>query len=108
MEKKEYYKKWCEENKDKLKGYAREYYKKNREKVLEQAKNWIGNNPDKVKISKKKYYDSKKDELKEYYKSRRQESPFIECECGHKYRALDKKAHYKTDKHKKGMIPDIK
>jgi hypothetical protein len=35
---------------------AREYYKKKKSKIIENAKEWQKNNPDKVKEYKKKYY----------------------------------------------------
>ena len=35
---------------------AREYYKRKKSKIIENAKEWQKNNPDKVKEYKKKYY----------------------------------------------------
>jgi hypothetical protein len=49
QKKKEYMKKWQENNRAKVNEAARAWKKKNRDKVMESNKTWIKNNPDKQK-----------------------------------------------------------
>ena len=56
------YKEYCEDNKDKIKEYLGEYYKKNKDK----DKEYRENNKDKILKQKKLYRENNKDKIKEY------------------------------------------
>ena len=62
--KKEYDKKYYENNKDKIK----EYYENNKDKINEQRKEYYENNKDKINEQRKEYREKNKDKLKEYNK----------------------------------------
>ena len=63
-------KEWREDNKE----YDKEYYEKNKDKIIEQ---------------KKEYYEENKEKINRQY----------ECECGGKYTHQNKLQHLKTKKH---------
>lgn len=62
MDKKEYMKKYRQENKDAIRDYQREYYSKNREDMQQKKKIWRENNKEKLKEYQKKYWDKKQNE----------------------------------------------
>jgi DNA mismatch repair ATPase MutL len=63
-QRKEYNKKYYENNKKKLREHQREYREENKEQRKEYKKQWKKNNPEKVKKSHKKYNEKHKDEIK--------------------------------------------
>ena len=52
-----------EEAKAKRNEYQREYYKKNRERVLEQKRKWARANKDKIKASLERYWHRKAEKV---------------------------------------------
>ena len=52
--------------------YREEYYKNNKDKVIESEKKYYENNKDKIKESKKEYYENNKDKIKESRKKYRE------------------------------------
>ena len=68
MDRKEYMKKWREENKEKIKGYR----EKNKEKLKEQYKKWCENNKERLKEKQKEYKENNKERVKEKQKEYRE------------------------------------
>jgi len=66
--KKEYYKKWCEENKEYQKEYAKKYYQENKKKMKEKAKEYYEENKERNKERDREYYQKNKEKIKEYKK----------------------------------------
>lgn len=65
MDKKEYYRRWSEKNKDHLKAYKKQYRKDNAKKIYEYNKKYMENNPKKTKEwSQKCYYKHHEERLK--------------------------------------------
>ena len=62
MDRREYFKKYYEDNKEK----KREYYKENKEKLREQKKDYYKQNKAKFKEYDKEYREQNKDKMKEY------------------------------------------
>lgn len=62
---KAYYKKWKQENKDKV----QQYYKDNAKKIYEYQKKWRQENKDKVNAIQRRYYKNNKEKIlqKEWY-----------------------------------------
>ena len=58
---KEYQKKWKQENKEKIIEINRKYRQKNKEKLNEADKKYYEDNKDKVRESRKKYYEENKE-----------------------------------------------
>ena len=81
-------KKWHTENKEHIKEYKAELYKKN---IIQEK--------EKSKI----YYDLHKQEAIERVKQSRANSEIIICECGSSVKKVVLYAHIKTQKHKKYM-----
>lgn len=119
------YKEWKEENKEKLKLYAKEYREKNKEKIAETQKIYYANNQDKIKEyrennkdkiaeRKKNYYEKNKEQIKEghdawkannkehiaKYKRDRAEIKIVCC-CSSIISIDEKTRHEKTKKHTK-------
>jgi len=92
-EKKEYYKDYHIENKDKLTEQKKEYNIKNADKIKEQKKEYYIENADKIKEQKKEYYIENADKIKE-----KQNIKHI-CDCGGKYTNCHKNHHELTKKH---------
>ena len=59
-------------DKEKKKEYNKEYYKKNREKILENKKDYNENNKEKRKIYNKDYHENNKEKLLEIHKTYKQ------------------------------------
>lgn len=55
--------------KEQIKDYNREYYKKNKAKILQNVSNYTSNNKDKVKEYQQKYRLENKDKLSDYRKN---------------------------------------
>lgn len=81
---------WCEENREKIAEYQKEYQKEYRE-----------NNQEKIKEYNKEYYDKNKETKSEKNKQK------IECECGCVIRKSDLKRHQTSQKHKDLMEKQI-
>jgi 5-methylcytosine-specific restriction endonuclease McrA len=73
-DRKEYKKKWYEENKDKIKELNKKRYEENKDKLKEQQKKYNEQNNDKIKEYQKEYREENKDKMKEYYKQYREEN----------------------------------
>jgi|APGre2960657404_1045060.scaffolds.fasta_scaffold120122_1 hypothetical protein len=67
---KEYHKKYRQDNIDKEKENKKIYYENNAEKIKERSKEWRENNADKVKERSKKYYKDNYDKLREKNKEK--------------------------------------
>jgi len=65
-ERKEYYKKYYQENKEKINKHNKEYRQDNKEKINKHNKEYHQNNKEKIKERVKKYYENNKEKIKEY------------------------------------------
>ena len=70
----EYDKKYYQENKEKKKQRVKNYYEANKEKVRQRQKNYHQANKQKINQRAKNYREANKEKLKEYRKNRRQEN----------------------------------
>ena len=87
--KKEYNKKYYENNKDYYKEYLKQYRENNKEYIQEYNKEYRENNKELIKELKKNWYEKNKEKFN--------------CECGGKYIFQNKEQHCKTKKHTKFM-----
>ena len=80
-----------EQKRELKKEYGNEYYKNNKDKILEQAKEYREQNKDKIKQRDNKYYKNNTDKIKEKHKKYREaneeaikanKSEKITCQCG--------------------------
>jgi hypothetical protein len=94
-ENKENYKKWCEENKNKILEKQKKYQKENSQKLKEYAKNYREENKEKAKEYQKNYTEENQEKLKE------KASIKYTCVCGSTIRLDSKSKHEKTKKHLK-------
>jgi len=94
----EYYKKYCENNKEKLAEKAKQYYENNKENYKEKKKIYYEHNKEKNK--------EKKNELSKQYREKNKEK--ITCECGCEIQKLKIKIHKQTLKHMKLMTQKMK
>ena len=79
--------------------YWKKYYEANKEKLKEQKKKWRDANKDKVNSEKKKEYQKKYDaKNKEKIKARRER--LIVCECGEEMKAFSLRKHKTSKIHK--------
>jgi hypothetical protein len=60
-------KKWRDKNREKIKEYNKKKYKENREDRIKQSEEYNLKNKDKLKGYRKKYYEENKEKFKEYY-----------------------------------------
>ena len=91
--KREYVKKWYQENKDAKKSYCKEYYEDNKDKIAEQKREYYDNNKDKIAAQQREYYEANKSAIHEKLKEK------TTCVCGSCYRRTDKSKHERTIKH---------
>jgi hypothetical protein len=68
---KEYNKKYKQDNKEELKKKRKEYYDENRDKCLEISKKYVNENKNKIKKYKKEYREENRDKIKKYQKKYR-------------------------------------
>ena len=61
----QYFKKYYEANKDRIKAKEKEYYELNKEVIKEHSREWQANNPEKARLQKKKYYEVHKNNIKQ-------------------------------------------
>lgn len=89
-DKKEYFKEYIEQNRDKIREYKKEYREKNKEKIAERSKKYYEKNRKKYK----KWCDNNKEKIKEYKKQ------LYTCiSCNTTIRKDGKTKHNKTKKH---------
>jgi len=95
--------------------YYKQYYKNNKEELLEKLKEYCENNKEKIKERKKGYYEKNKEKMKEYrennkeqikermkeyYKNNKEKiKQKITCVCGSVINYGEKSQHIKTKKH---------
>jgi hypothetical protein len=75
--------------KDAWNTYIRDYYHRNKPKVLEAQHRYYKKNCEMIKAQKKEYYQRRKEELNEK----------VVCECGGKYTRQNLHTHEKTGRH---------
>ena len=92
---KEQQKKYYEENADKIKEYNKKYKEDNSDKVKECNKKYQKDNADKLKEYAKKYYEENADNFKEYAKKYYEENADKINECNKKYKEDNKCDHNK-------------
>ena len=77
LSRKEYKKKYNEDNKESIKEYMKKYDQDNKESIKEYRKKWYQENTDKLKEYRKKWYQENKDRIcerqKEYYLKRKEQ-----------------------------------
>ena len=66
LKRKEYNRKYYENNKDSVKQKSKEYRDNNKDKVRERNRRYVKNNLDKVQTARKEYCANNKDKIKEY------------------------------------------
>jgi len=76
-EHKEYFDKWCEENKDLTKETKKEYYEQNKDEILVRQKEYYEQNKDEILEKCKAYKELKKDTIKEKNKEYREQNKEI-------------------------------
>jgi hypothetical protein len=104
VENKEYFKEYCDKNKEhisqrdkeyneknneKIKEYHKEYYNKKKEHVLQLSKEYRDKNKEHIIQRSKEYYNKIKEKLKEQ----------IQCDCGVLVQKTSKSRHTKTQTH---------
>ena len=67
-EKKEYFKEFYEQNKDKILEQKKEFYEQNKDSILEHKKEYREQNKDKITKQQKKHYEQNKDKILEKQK----------------------------------------
>jgi len=77
--------------------YSKEYYQKNKERILANNKKWKDANPDKVKQSMGIY-------RKRYLHKLQQK---FNCECGGTFTYNNRSKHWNTTKHKEFVAQQI-
>ena len=65
INRKEYYKKYYQKNKEHLLGYSKKYNTEHKEQIKEYYKKWVENNSDKKKKNNKRYYENNLKKIKE-------------------------------------------
>ena len=73
INRKEYYKKYYQKNKEHLLGYSKKYNTEHKEQIKEYYKKWVENNSDKKKKNNKRYYENNLKKIKERNKQYFQE-----------------------------------
>jgi hypothetical protein len=73
-ERKEYHRNWYLKNRERVLKNQKEYNEKNRDKVKAGIRKWRDKNSEKVKVQVKQYYENNKVRMDEYYKSYRLEN----------------------------------
>ena len=63
-------KQWNENNIERIKEYQKQWYENNTERIKEYKKQWHENNTEKIKQQTKQYYKNNTESIKEYYKKR--------------------------------------
>ena len=108
--KREYDKKYQQENKDKINQQRKEYRQENKVKIAEQDKKYREENKVKIAERDKKYREENKDKIiqvkNQYYeknkvKINQQRNVKVECECGCMVNHAGLARHRKTPKHLK-------
>jgi len=126
-QKREYFKNYSEENKDKIKEQTQNYYQQNKKQIKEQHQKYQEANKDKIKESKQNYYQNNKDKFKEYYRNyynenkdnhkeqmqkyreanrdkiNEKQNEKVKCECGCMTSKVNLSRHQKSPKHIKLM-----
>ena len=82
---KEYDKKYYEDNKDEILKKQKKYYENNKDEISEKRKEYRQHNPEKIKEGNKKYYEKNKDKILEKRKEYRQHNPEKKKESNKKY-----------------------
>lgn len=75
MNRQEYYKKWCLENKARIKKYKRLYYKKNKQASIDRARKRYLLNKEAIKEYSRKHYRDNKDRHSENSKKWKNQNP---------------------------------
>ena len=101
-----YQKQYYNDNKEKIIEKSKEYYNDNKDKIIEKSKEYYNDNKDKIiersknyrqknieKLSTKYNYEKNKDKLKEKFKEKHN------CTCGGKYTHIHKQQHIRSAKH---------
>jgi hypothetical protein len=79
------------------KEYYKQYQQDNKEKISSRKKIWYENNREILKEYYKNYQQANKEKIAEYNKTKRAE--IFLCECGGKYSCQHKTRHERTKKH---------
>ena len=96
-----YNKKWRENNPEKYakykNGYLKEYYLKNKDKIIKRVKKWTSRNKEKIKSYRRKYYKENKERIDERNKKYRQKNKdLINAKRKEKYQRKKKEGFVKT------------
>ena len=95
----------------------KQYYDKNKDKILQYQKDYSKENKDKIKIQKQIYGEKNKIDIavkkKSYYQENKAiweiaAAEVVLCECGCEIRKPEKSRHIKTNKHNKLMEQKLK
>lgn len=95
----EKYRQWCENNKEKILSYAKQYYiqhqqnnkeyikhrkqydkqyrRDNKDRVKEREKQWYENNKDVIRERTRQYYQDNREKIKQYHKEYRQQNGIL-------------------------------
>ena len=107
---KEHQKQYYKDNRNHILDIKKDYYEDNKEKLLKINKQYRKNNKEILAKKDKEYYENNKEEIKkkdkEYYENNKEDinqkrKQICDCECGSSIRISDKARHLKTLKHQK-------
>lgn len=98
---KEKYKKYKEDNKEKIKIWHSNYVQTNRHLIREKSKIYREKKKDELKIKKKAYRDQNKEIL------RKKANEKFNCGCGGKYQRSGKIKHMRTSKHQQWQTTEL-
>ena len=77
----EYHKVYCSNNKEKIKDIKKKYRENNKERLKEYYQNYRDNNKEKMKEIWKKYYLNNKERIKNYNINNAKRNEIIQCSC---------------------------
>jgi hypothetical protein len=107
---KEYYEKYYQENKERLKEYSKEYHKENKERRNESSKDYYENNKEYNNDRSKKYYDNNRGKRLEQCKENNKNNKERNKIRNKKWReeTKEKRKQYKKEKNKTDPIYRLK
>jgi hypothetical protein len=104
QERKDQYKNYYENNKEKERERLKKFYENNKEKIIEKSKNWYENNKEKIKEKSKNYCNNNKEKRNEqsrnwYENNKEKRKEKCICDCGCIISIGYKSQHFKSNKH---------
>lgn len=95
---------WIEANRDKVRGYVRDYQSRNPEKTKENCIKWIANNPDRVAERAKGYHEAAKDERNAMCRTWYAENKEYSAEYRKVYRAENPEVYRNAHRRRRALL----